>query len=139
MTLPVGDHLAILNLISAYNHAIDFGSPDEYADCFTVDGEFDARPVVDAHGRGDLLEFATLVAANGRRSWHWTSNVWVDGDSTEARAKVYLVNMSTGLNVRSGPTGVYHDRLVKTAEGWRFRHRKLVFDEPPPWPPARED
>jgi SnoaL-like domain len=133
MTLSAEDHLAILDLVARYSHAIDFGTPDEYADCFTDDGSFDARPVVDAHGRAELIAFADRVIAGGRRSLHWTSNVVAGGDDQAAWSQVYLMTASKGLDPRPGTTGVYHDRLVKEAGMWRFRHRRLIFHEAPTW------
>jgi hypothetical protein len=136
MPLEATDHLAILDLIARYNHAIDFGTAQEYADCFTPDGEFDARPVVHARGRAELIEFATAVVAGGRSSLHWTSNASVEGDESEARSRVYLMNVRPGLDAACGPTGVYFDRVVKVDGSWRFGARRLVFDEPPSWRPA---
>lgn len=136
MPLPAEDHLAILDLVARYNHAIDFGSPEEYVDCFTDDGEFDARPVVHARGREELLGFASAVAEQGRSSLHWVNNLTVEGDGSEARARVFLMNVRRGLDASCGPTGVYFDRVVKVGGSWRFLHRHLVFDEAPAWRPG---
>ena len=133
MPLAVADHLEILNLLARYAHAIDFGTPEEWADCFTDDAEFDARPVAHCRTREELIEFCRLVAGNTR---HWTSNPWIEGDGDRATAKVFLLSLRPGREPQPGPTARYLDRLRKTAEGWRIEYRKVEFEEPPHWPPA---
>lgn len=133
MPLAVEDDLAIRNLIARYNHAIDFGTPEEYAECFTPDGEFDARPVIHCHNRDDLADFARRVQVGDRLGRHWTSNVFVDGAGDEAVSRVYLLNLTAGKQAVIGPTGCYHDKLVKRDGQWYFSYRKLHFEDPPTW------
>ena len=129
MSLAAEDHLAILNLIARYNHAIDLGDPEMWADCFIEDGEFDARPVTHCHGRADLLEFCRLSQRGQGR--HWTSNVLVEGEGDTATASLYLMTLQPGAVAVPGVTGVYHDQLVKQNGDWKIKHRLLVFEDPP--------
>ena len=131
MSLPVSDHLEVLNLLARYCHAIDLGAPEEWADCFTDDAEFDARPVAHCRSRQELIEFCTAVAGSTR---HWTSNSWIEGDGDRATARTYLLSLAPGRAPRLGPTAVYQDRLRKTADGWRLEFRKVEFEEAPDWP-----
>lgn len=131
--LAVADHLAVLNHIARYNHAIDLGTPEEWADCFTDDAEFDAEPVVHCHGRSELIAFAKATLTPSRLGRHWNSNVWVDGDGDRARAQVYLMMVRSGKFGEVGATGVYRDRLVRSSGQWRFEYRKLTFEDPPDW------
>lgn len=128
MPLVPEDHLAILNLLSRYNHAIDLGSPEMWADCFTDDAEFDARPVTHSRGRAELIEFA---ARSLGRTRHWNSNVIVEGDGDEATSRVYLMTLTPGADAKPGITGVYTDQLVKQDGEWKIRQRTLLFEEPP--------
>jgi hypothetical protein len=125
------DHLEILNLLARYVHAIDLGTPEQWADCFTDDAEFDARPVAHCRTRAELIDFCTLVAGNTR---HWTSNTWIEGDGERATARSFLLSLRPGRSPQPGPTAVYHDRLRKTPDGWRIEYRKVEFEEPPDWP-----
>ena len=131
--LAVDDHLAIVNHIARYNHAIDLGTPQEWADCFTDDAEFDAEPVVHCRGREELLAFATATLTPDRLGRHWNSNVLVDGAVTRATARVYLLMVRSGKFGETGATGIYSDRLVKVDGQWRFEYRKLTFEDPPDW------
>lgn len=133
MALTVEDRLDILDLLARYAHAIDDGTPEEWADCFTDDAEFDARPVAHCHSRQELIEFCRMVAGGTR---HWTCNVVIDGDGERATAKLFLLSLRPGRTPQPGPTAIYRDRLRKTADGWRIEYRKVDFDEPPDWPPA---
>ncbi len=128
MPLAAEDHLAILNLIARYNHAIDLGNPEMWADCFTEDGEFDARPVTHCHGRADLLEFC---GRSQGRTRHWTSNLLVEGEGDTATASLYLMAVTPGAIAEPGVTGVYHDQLVKQDGDWKIKRRALAFEEPP--------
>ena len=128
MALAAEDHLAILNLIARYNHAIDLVNPEMWADCFTEDGEFDARPVTHCHGRAELLEFCQHAQGRVR---HWTSNLLVEGEGDTATASRYLMALTPGAVAEPGVTGVYHDQLVKQDGDWKIKRRFLAFEEPP--------
>jgi hypothetical protein len=128
------DHLAVVNTLARYNHAIDLGTPQEWAELFTEDAEFDARPVVHCNGRDELIKFATATLTPDRLGRHWNSNVWVEGDGDQATSRVYLMMVRSGKFGEVGSTGVYHDRLRKGPDGiWRFEYRKLHFEDPPDW------
>ena len=129
MPLKPKDHLAILNLANRYAQAFDFGDPEAYANCFTPDGVFDARPVVLCNGRDDLYAFSARTGVTGSR--HWMGNSVIDGDGDEATMTTYLMMVNTGADSSTGVTGVYRDRLVKTGGEWKIRHRRLDFEEPP--------
>jgi uncharacterized protein (TIGR02246 family) len=128
MPLKPEDHLAILNLLSRYNHAIDLRNPDLWADCFTEDGEFDARPVTHCHGRAELHDFA---ARSLGRTRHWNTNVMVEGDGDRATSHLYLMTVTPGADAKPGVTGVYTDQLVKQDGQWKIQKRHLVFEQPP--------
>jgi actinorhodin biosynthesis protein ActVIA len=72
--LSTEDRLEIEQLYATYNHSIDFGDSEAWANTFTADGSFDS-------GRGDptvgmeaLAGFAAGFAerVKGR---HWTNNL----------------------------------------------------------------
>lgn len=127
MPLSTGDIVAIQQLYSAYNHAIDFGTADEWADTFTPDGSLDAGSATE--GRDGLLAFhgATRAGVPGIR--HLITNVVVDGEGDAASGSAYLqATAGTGAERATLITGRYVDELVRTADGWRFSKRVLQPD-----------
>ena len=128
MPLTAEDHLAILNLASRYAQTIDLGDPKGYADCFTEDGVFDARPVTLSTGHDELEAFAAASQGGAR---HWMGNPVVDGDGDAATMTQYLMIVYPGAESKTGVTGVYRDQLVKQNGAWKIKHRKLTFEEPP--------
>jgi hypothetical protein len=134
-SLPVEDHIEILNLYSRYNHTIDSVELDLWTDCFVENGAL-AVPSADLvyTGPSELQEFgARYMSRNGGRERHISSNVEVWADKEGARGRAYLL-MSLGGSRKSPPTfvmsGRYEDTLRKTAEGWRFLRRVLTYDTP---------
>ncbi|GBD24295.1 hypothetical protein HRbin29_01973 [bacterium HR29] len=128
MTLSAEDMLAIQQLYARYNHAIDFGDADAWAGCFTPDGVFASSARGETVGREALRAFAEAFSRQ-MKGRHWTNNLVIEGDGSEARGSCYLALYVLG---DGGPrimaTGVYRDQLVRTAEGWRFRRRDVTLD-----------
>jgi hypothetical protein len=117
----------------AYARAIDFRDYETFVELFAEDGVLEV---------GDPLEGREAIAAAMRhrpdelRSRHVISNIFVDVLSKrEARGISYVtVYRHVGPeSVRHGPApldgpaavGHYEDRFVRTAEGWRFKRRRL--------------
>lgn len=142
----VEDRLEILNLIARYSHAADDGSPEEYAACFTADGEFHGRvgmpDEVKIVGEAALLRFAGAAVARRTEVQNrhiQTNTLIVEQTERTAHAKTYLLVMQTrGANPPAPAlTSVYDDQLVKTDGGWRIRIRRALPDRkgvlrPPP-------
>ena len=133
--LTTQDHVEIQQLYARYNHAIDSGNAEEWADTFTADGSFNNRFT----GREALLGFIKVwkEQMNGANRRHWNSNLSIRGSSEAASGAVYLLLLEVGgkapvmLN-----TGTYADELVKTPTGWRFKSRTVKLDSPLPVPAA---
>lgn len=127
MALTTDDIVAIHQLYATYNHTIDFGTPEEWADTFTNEGSLDAgSPVA---GREGLLAFhvATRKGVPGIR--HLVTNVVVDGADDTATGSAYLqATVGAGADRTNLITGRYADELVRTADGWRFTKRILHPD-----------
>ncbi len=128
MSLSVEDQLAIQQLYARYNHAIDFGRAEEWANCFTADGVFSSGAAGEYTGRDALTEFAKGFSSRikGR---HWTNNLVLEADGDGARGSCYLQLLRLG---GESPvimlTGVYEDALVRTPEGWKFSRRTVHAD-----------
>ncbi len=126
---------ACAELSIAYARAVDFRDYDYFVTLFTEDGELDAgRPL---SGRATIAE-SLRHRPDELRSRHVITNVFIDVLSeTEARGIAYLTlyrhvgpESLKGEPVPfDGPAGVghYEDRFEKTADGWKFKRRKLHF------------
>ena len=132
---------ACTKLINRYTLLNDAADWDAVAALYTEDGQM-ARPSAPDKpviGRETIL--AGFKNRPARAARHIVTNIVVDVESeTEARAQSIIVlyqgndNPDGGLPIRDpkGPlVGTYTDRLVKTAEGWRFAERVGGLDFAP--------
>ena len=110
---------------------------DMLVNTFTEDGVFDVtNPVapgqefpVQGHEQLSVL-MKRLAMMPSRAPRHYTTNILIEPTAAGARGSAYA------LIVRNGEDGerpyilakaVYHDQLVKTPEGWRFKKRTGTF------------
>jgi hypothetical protein len=145
-TLTAADYVEIEQLYARYNHYIDSVKDDgwAYARLFTADGVFDTGPIVGVHTGHE--ELAALSRSSGRAGEvspnHIAYNIMIEPSAEGAVGAAYY-----GFVVQSGepgqtanarpselgkPTngrgfGMYKDRFVKTADGWRFKYRLFVL------------
>jgi uncharacterized protein (TIGR02246 family) len=127
------DYFEIQQLYSKYNHAIDSGDGEAYADTFTPDGVFNNNA-----GREALVKFvkdAWVGRMNGATRQHWNTNLLINGDSNKATGSVYLMLVDLSTKPVSVMTmAMYDDQLVKTPQGWRFTKRQTKRVGPPAAP-----
>ena len=143
------DYIEIQQLYHRYGWAIDgtgtvSGAPgaapatveekaaaagEAWADCFTPDGVFEWDGSTYA-GRDELAQFAANVYTRSAGTVrHWYTNLVITPTQEGARGQVYVL---AGSDDDEGPpqfsiAGMYwNDVIVKTPEGWRFRHRTPV-------------
>jgi uncharacterized protein (TIGR02246 family) len=130
------DYFEIQQLYARYNHAIDSGDAEGYADTFTPDGAFNNNA-----GRDALVKFVkeTWVGRmNGATRQHWNTNLLINGDSKQAKGSVYLMIVDLSTKPVSVMTmAMYDDELVKTPQGWRFTKRQTKRVGPPAAAPAQ--
>jgi ketosteroid isomerase-like protein len=128
------DKFAIQELISRYNHAIDFGNYEAWVACFTADGIFEGsagRFVGEAELRKFTEQFKTM-RANLPNVRHCVLNTVADVEGDTAVASSYLQLITTGKDgVKVMFTGRYDDKLAKVGGKWRFKERKVTRDMPP--------
>ena len=128
------DHLAIQTLYARYNQCADRGDAEGWAACFTLDGEIRlAGRGASARGRAALVEFQRQSTARRGAQYrrHWSGSLLVEADGPEAargRAYFQAFNGLPGELPTLTDAGVYEDRLVRTAAGWRFAERVVHFD-----------
>ena len=125
--LSAADHAEIRQLYAQYNLALDSGDAEGYADVFTEDGVFG-----NSQGRDALIGFAEGFHAQQQgNARHWNDNVQVAATADGASGTCYLFLWNVGTRPASLiVTGTYHDELVRTADGWRFKSRRVEADTP---------
>lgn len=132
-TLTPADYMEIQQLYARYNHYIDSVKDNgwAYARLFTADGVFDTT-IVGVHTGHE--ELAALSRSSGRAGEvspnHIAYNIMIEPSAEGAVGSAYY-----GFTVQSGEPGesanasgfgMYNDRFVKTADGWRFKHRTFI-------------
>jgi uncharacterized protein (TIGR02246 family) len=127
MPLTTADKLQIQELGARYNHAIDYGHPEAWADCFTPDGCF-ISPQGQQDGRDALIAFAAASAASALSARHWTNNWVIAGSGDDATATCYLNLINAHNAGASIVTGLYRDRLRRVDGVWKFTERNVATD-----------
>lgn len=137
------DRLAILELMDRYGVVHDFGSPEDYADLFTEDGEIaigsgptvaKGRAALIAQGQRDHERFGAPPDKDGNVSSimrHVISNrvVKLTGKAS-AEGSSYVLTLindhTAGLQVLG--LSRYQDRYAKVKGQWRIAHRAIFAE-----------
>ncbi len=132
MTLSVEDQFAIQKLLADYNHIVDAGDGEAWADLFVDGGSLDTgMGFVVSGGRDALVEFADAVPTLSPGSRHMITNVSVDGDGGDATVACYFQMWGTDADVTKTHlviSGIYRDVLRKDDGRWKFVSRVLHPD-----------
>ena len=117
------DRIAITDLISLHGHLVDAG--ELTGDLFTPDVEYDVTDLGGGVivGPAALQEAAEALGDQNPVGHHVTNVVLTEAGPDEVTAR------SKGLGVMSdGTCGsvTYDDLIVRTADGWRIRRRRVL-------------
>ena len=129
------DERACERLVIDYTHLVDFGEAARIADLFTKDGVWEAAGVRMDGQDAIRAGFGARQGVARRTSRHLCSNVAITlVGPDEATGISYLVNYrhdsASGVAEHPAPAGLpkyvgeYHDRFVRTPDGWRIAHRR---------------
>ena len=120
------DKDAIRELLHRYCFYMDEGRFTELAALFAEDGEWIA-PYRTAKGHADIAAWLTESVPAEPKRMHYVMNLIIECDGARATARSNYLVMVEGAD---GPVpsvcGTYDDVLVKQADGWRFRQRRLI-------------
>ncbi|HEY4276167.1 MAG TPA: nuclear transport factor 2 family protein [Rhizomicrobium sp.] len=143
------DYVEILQLYNRYCHALDMGTGEAFAACFTPDGEFTGgrgpgKANDDRTPRKGTAALTKMGSTSGTR--HFTANLLVTKTPEGAKGSCYLLLYSARTVPDSWvEVAVYNDTLVKTKDGWKFKKRVVWRDDdditpfkPKPLSPAAE-
>lgn len=120
MELTLADRLELHEIPGRYGDSIDDRDWDKLRTIFTEDAVFDLTGVGSRvlTGIEDIVDFMENEAAHPRT--HMMTNVYADPTEAGATLRFRIVAL-----IGQGRTGTasYYDDVVRTAEGWRVKHR----------------
>jgi len=130
--------LEVLELISRHSHAIDSADAEVYANLFTENGLLILRKTgndsAQHHGRKALADYASHLfrERGGDQPRHHVRNT-IFKEVSQSKAVTSTYFLVTNVSGKGGmavvtDTGVYHDILVETENGWRFEERIVNYD-----------
>ena len=127
--MSVEDVLAIHKLLADYNHLIDAGEAEAWADLFSDEATFDGGGLPPISGRAALVEFGRGVGRMIPGGRHAISNISIDvtGDTATSRCYLHLWVPGDGAP-KVIMSGRYHDTLAKAGDDWRFTSRVMTPD-----------
>ncbi len=137
------DKSVIGEMQSRYMYALDWHDADMYASVFTDDAVLE-WPEGQAKGReaihtaciriGAYFDNISAAAGSNKKPFqlrHFVTNRVFDIKGDQARCWAYWFDLNND-NLQRWPYvaayGYYEDDLIRTADGWRFAHRK-IFNE----------
>jgi uncharacterized protein (TIGR02246 family) len=130
VTLNASDLVAIQQLVSRYNQAVDSGDGAAFAGVFTDDGAL-VTPVRTIAGHEELEAFPPTFANTVSAPRHITTNMIIDGEGDKATIKAYVQVFTLQGDPPSqqvSTCGRYEDSLVRTNGEWRFTERIFSSD-----------
>jgi ketosteroid isomerase-like protein len=118
---------AIERLIIDYGAHNDAGDWDAVVALFAPDGRMSRPTAPDDFIEGRDAILAAFKSRPARATRHICANIRVDidSDSTSATSQILLFTGHEAPKV-----GSYHDKFVRTADGWRFTERLGSMDFP---------
>lgn len=136
MDLTADDRLDIIELPARYADALDRLQPERLREVFTTDAVWEV-----VGGNVRLVGLDEIMAFMGRPDVHpgahLMTNIYIDGvapDPVHGGPVVHLCSRGVfpvGPSDPRQPTSVfygrYDDDVVRTAAGWRIRHRQYRY------------
>jgi hypothetical protein len=123
------DREAIREIVVRYANGIDKRDALAVASCFTSDAQLEHAGGLVGPGVDDVVRYVMRVGSLTLTT-HFVGNMTsvVEGDTAESETYkiAYLVDSPQGtIRVRGLR---YHDRWLRTMEGWRIRYRRHSVD-----------
>jgi uncharacterized protein (TIGR02246 family) len=124
------DERAIMQVLTVYGHAYDYGLEEEFADCWTDDAVLTYPDAPVLQGRPQIREFFRgHTHFPEARHHHMVVDPRIQLDGDRAAVESYFMRVDgypDGPHIRS--FGRYIDVLVRGADGaWRFLERTALL------------
>lgn len=132
--LSADDRIAIAELVSRFAFASDFGDwaaleTVYMPDVVTEQEGFEMR----YEGIAAQVEHAKESARQTQgKNRHYYFNVVVEPQGEDVFVNYMFVNVNAGqspMEAKIVVSGRHRDRVVKSADGWKFAHRWVAFDQ----------
>ena len=142
MTTTTDDRLALVELVARWSHAADERDVAALRRLLTDDAELHLPGEEGVPIRGaDAVATRATAAPDDQQLRRHVRNTVIDEltDETAATRSYYLLTSSVGGGRPTTlATGVYTDRMRRTADGWRICERRVrrdvgAGDEGPTW------
>ena len=128
MAGDLADRMAVRETIERYSVALNQRDFDTMRGCFVADGVWQVDPPFDIRLEGDAI-VAGISQMVGAMPFLFQglmgSIVAIDGDGATATTSVHELGQRAAGEGGLDSYGLYHDRLVRTGEDWRFAHRRF--------------
>jgi 3-phenylpropionate/cinnamic acid dioxygenase small subunit len=134
----ISDRIEIEDLLVRYSHAVDTRDWDLFRSVFTEDAHIDYTEMgVTGGNLEETVAFLSSSMPTYRSTQHLVSNtvLAVEDGTAVARTMCFnpMVNDDNGSEHVFFCGAWYRDKLVRTPDGWRIRHRYVersyVFNE----------
>lgn len=125
------DRQAIVDLLMRYATALDTQNWPLLEQCFFPDAVADYGEKAGRHEGYPAIEKAVRFFLEGLdSSQHLLGNYVVEIEGDHATTTCYLHAQHYLEETKGGDTytvgGTYEDKIIRTGEGWRIKHRKLT-------------
>ena len=125
------DRQEIVDVLVGYAVSMDGEDWDALERCFTEDAVCDFGDLGPGmHGASGIARDMRGVIEPMDASFHMVGNHVIDIDGDRASARSYLLAQHVLREALGGPiffvAGIYHDELVRTADGWKIANKLLV-------------
>lgn len=132
--ITLEDKYAIQELVARFAHCSDFG------DWAGMEQLYVPEIVTEMEGIPIKYEGIAAQIEHARESEHQTGgknrhlhfNLYIEETNGEVRANYMFLNVNAGaapMAAKIVVSGRHHDTVVKTDAGWKFSHRRVVFDQ----------
>lgn len=127
----LADRLAIVDLLHRYATGLDTKDWELLASVFTADGVADYGALGGVNeGPAAIAKLCSGALGGLDASQHIITNEVIEVDGDRARARCYFQAQHVFTGAEGGDNflvgGTYDDEIVRTADGWRIRHRTLT-------------
>ena len=124
LTVDLADRLELHELPGRYGDAIDDRDWDRLDQIFTDDAVFDLTDLGSQLLEGlDRIKAFMDTEANHPRT-HTMTNIYVDETPSGVKLNFRIIALQPEGRVG---TASYYDEVVKTADGWRVKHRVITL------------
>lgn len=126
------DRLDILDVIARWSHAVDGDDPSALTEVLSDDTVLQIGNAAPVEGREAVIAWLgeRMATRDAQTRRHVRNTVIDEIDDSRATARTYYLITGVAPGGRPEPiaTGVYHDEVVRTADGWRIRSRRARPD-----------